>query len=399
MNKVPIPLICISGPTASGKTSLAIKLAEYLGGEIINADSVQVYKDFDIGSAKPNAEELKIVPHHLISHVKPSESYSVGRFRKEAYSKIIEIHKRKKIPIIVGGTGLYIRGLFSPFIDSWGFNYGEEMIKKILLSISKEEAFQFSHRLLEILDKETAAIIPSNDNVRVYRALVQCFSSGLPVSSLKKIRNEIMNNSLSKDSDTDSDNYLLVPLVFILEPRREELYSRINQRVVKMFENGFLEEIQALIKRYQASCPAFRAIGYRHLLNAINLGINIEGLVYDNLIEEIQRDTRRFAKRQITWWRNQPNVLDWKSIFEVCSCSDIFLSNKGSQENSEGESSYLDAGAIDSDKSLILLKQLSERFLDRYCLDSYLIREFNSQDCATTCKFGSQVLYARLMLK
>ncbi len=317
MKVVPIPVICISGATASGKSSFALALAKELGGEIINADSVQVYRGFDIGSAKPVQSELLEVPHHLISHVNPLEHYSVGRFRKEAMQCIVDIFNRGKVPIVVGGTGLYIRGLFSSFLDSWGFSFGEEMLEKILSRVSTDQEGVFLHGLLQVLDHETASRFPLQDTRRVSRSLIQILSSGVPLTALKSVRNFPVKSYSEKNMDLP--DYRLCPLVWILGQKREKLYGQINARVLKMIDEGLVKEVGELLLSVPKDAPPFLSIGYRHLSSLDYSKFPELPHVPDDLIEEIQRDTRRFAKRQLTWWRNQPNVLDWKSVFEVCS--------------------------------------------------------------------------------
>jgi tRNA dimethylallyltransferase len=319
VNPIPIPLICISGPTATGKSAFAIALAKTLDGEIINADSVQVYRGLDIGSAKPSKKEVLEVPHHLISHVDPREHYSVGRFRREALQCIYDIHERKKIPIIVGGTGLYIRGLFSAFIDAWGFEFGEDVVSQISRMYSGDDRSTFLHSLLMALDREAARKFPQNDQVRVRRSLVQVISSGLPLEAMKKIRNaSVVRDRRSLKEDVQ---YILCPLVWICEENRLKLYEKINQRVHTMINRGWVEEVGKLLQEIPKESSSMNSIGYKQLSSLDYSTFPELPEVPGNLILEIQRDTRRFAKRQMTWWRNQPNALDWKSIFGVCSFS------------------------------------------------------------------------------
>lgn len=320
-----IPVLCISGPTASGKSAFALELAKSLNGEIINADSVQVYEGFDIGSAKPSKEELDSVVHHLVSHVRGDEHYSVGRFRKEAMSCILDISSRGKVPIVVGGTGLYIRGLFSNFLDSWGFSFGEEVLEKILEKISEEDHGSFLHQLLSVLDIETAKKFPVQDERRVRRSLVQILSSGVPLSALKDLRNAHISEQSEQQSEGDTSRdgeasaVELYPLIWIVEQNRQVLYDRINLRVEKMLESGWVSEVANLLKYLSPDSAPFLSLGYRHLSSLDYSSFSELPVPPRELIEEIKKDTRRFAKRQLTWWRNQPNVLDWKSVFAVCS--------------------------------------------------------------------------------
>jgi len=307
--KVSIPVLCISGPTASGKSNLGIDLALEMNGEIINADSMQVYRGFDIGSGKITNEQMRGVPHHLLSHVSPEEQYSAGRFRNEAFNCIVEIHSRDKIPILVGGTGLYLTALFGEFINSWGLNTGDQFLQRLEETSSIVDLPLFYHSLLHILDLKSASRIPLQDEIRTRRALQIVLSSGLPVDVFKSIRNVSASRSLSFDnSDLEIE---LIPLVWILDPVRESLYQKIDARVIQMFEQNWISEVLTLLKDFSPSCPAFSAIGYRDVSTLNHSGYCFESKDFSSLIEKIQRDTRRFAKRQLTWWRNQPESLDW----------------------------------------------------------------------------------------
>lgn len=363
--KVAAPVICISGPTASGKSELGIDLALEINAEIINADSMQVYRGLDIGSGKISKEEMRGVPHHLLSHVSPEEQYSAGRFRNEAFAIIVDIHSRGKIPILVGGTGLYLTALFGEFINSWGLNTGNQFLQRLEESSSIDDLPLFYHTMLHILDPKSSSRIPLRDEVRTRRALQIVLSSGLPVDVFKSIRNVPASRSLSIDnSDLDIE---LIPLVWILDPVRESLYKKIDARVIKMFEQNWVSEVETLLNDFRSSSPAFSAIGYRDItsLNHSDCGLLDED--FSSLIEKIQRDTRRFAKRQLTWWRNQPESLDWIPLM-----SSLF-SDESSMKFSTGQMSELFSNHVYVDRSFDLVEEefRSGRFESNTFVGSY----------------------------
>ena len=350
-----IPLICISGPTASGKSGFAVELAKLLNGEIINADSVQVYKDFNIGSAKMTQAEMKGVPHHLLSHVEPLERYSAGRFRKEASLAAKEIYSRGKLPIITGGTGLYLRALFSGFLGSHDVSDAVEVLDRIAKQMfSLEEEQSDSHKysfskwcfdLLKIIDPANAEKIGEHDQFRLERALSIFLRYGLPPNVYKDIYNQEASEFLG--------------LVFIIEDERDYLYQRINNRVEEMFNAGWLNEVNVLRSSYPLA-HGLRSIGYRHINNALKLCKDLESLELTPLINNIQRDTRRFAKRQITWWKNQPRSLGWIPLQDV---SDEFGTVRQSfNENLEG--AFDDKVLHGNYQEIIkLVSEIAEKFL------------------------------------
>ncbi len=288
------PLIIIIGPTGVGKTSLGIALAQELGGEIISGDSVQVYKKLDIGSAKPSAEELQLVPHHLIDYINPQEPFSAAQFKIKATSLIDEIRSRGHIPIVVGGTGLYIRSLLDPYDFA---QHGSEEIRSLWNEFVQSHGNLALHQELKDRDPETAEQLHPNDILRVIRALEVFELTGSTLSSQRQFR--------------DNQYQALDPsIVYIgLTAPREVIYERINQRCVTMLSLGLIEETLGLLKLgYAPTLKPLQSIGYRHSLWYIS------GLVTQpEMLRLLQRDTRHFAKRQLTWFRRDPRI-SWYDI-------------------------------------------------------------------------------------
>jgi tRNA dimethylallyltransferase len=282
------PVIAIVGPTASGKSDLGLFLAEWFGGEIVNYDSVQVFRYFNIGTAKSSAEERLRAPHHMIDIREPTEVFTAGDYQREGRKALEEIRERNKVPILVGGTGLYLRalleGLFSgPMRSTYWRNRLE------LLAESKGRAYL--HRLLRRLDAPSAARISEQDKPKVIRALEVRLETGKSLS----------------DHLSEQPRQPLVgfQVHFVgLNPDRVELNRRIDRRVCHMFEAGLVDEVrQLLLKGIPPSAKPFEALGYRHVL------ANLESCIpNEETIRIIQRDTRRYAKRQMTWFRKQSEV-------------------------------------------------------------------------------------------
>lgn len=288
------PLIIIIGPTGVGKTSLGIALAQEIGGEIISGDSVQVYKKLDIGSAKPSAVELELVPHHLIDYIDPSEPFSAAQFKFKATSLIEEIRKRGHVPIVVGGTGLYIRSLLDPYDFS---QQGSEEIRSKWQQFVQIHGNIALHEALKETDRETAQQLHPNDVFRVIRALEVFEITGKTLSSQRQFR--------------DNEYKPLDPSILYigLTAARERIYERINQRCVSMMSQGLIGETMALLDLgYSSTLKPLQSIGYRHSLWFI------KGLVTQpEMLRLLQRDTRHFAKRQLTWFRRDPRIC-WYDI-------------------------------------------------------------------------------------
>lgn len=271
-------VLVIAGVTGSGKTKLGIELANTLNGEIISADSVAIYRDLNIGSAKPDAIELSQAKHHMIDILDVNDSYSVAQFQKDARALIDDITSRGKLPIVVGGTGLYINAL----INDYDFVEDDQEELENESSYTDEQLY----RMLLDKDPEAAKTIHQNNRKRVIRAL---------------IKKPNMNNGNTPVYDA---------LVFFLQSDRELIHERINLRVDKMFESGLEEELRNLLKNHPQlfSYQGVQSIGYREFEGYFKNEITI-----DEVRELIKRNTRRFAKRQITWFKNKTNSI-WIDI-------------------------------------------------------------------------------------
>jgi tRNA dimethylallyltransferase len=296
-------VVAITGITASGKSQLAIEICKQSGGEIINADSVQVYKEFDIGSSKPNSLQIGEVPHHLFSFLSPETRYNAWDFAQSARECICEIEGRGKLPVLVGGTGLYLQSFLYGFADHEKIDseiknqIDEKEAEAEKLFSTKEEIAQYLYNWLASINKEAIQMIHSHDSVRVKRALEIQLAFG---SSFKE--KKLIHKDLQARFKT---------LVVCLLPDRVWLYQRINQRVEQMIEDGLLDEVENLLSKYDKNSKPFSSIGYKEAVE------HIEGkITKDEMIDSIQQATRRFAKRQYTWWNNQPKKLNWKELGE-----------------------------------------------------------------------------------
>jgi len=274
------------GPTAVGKTVVTINLALGLGGEIVNADSLQVYRELDIGTAKPTPAERALVRHHLVDIASPDEAYDAARYMREGRQVIRELKARGVLPLVAGGTGLYIKALLHGLFADGGAS------PAIRERLQKEVHLQGLAALYERLsraDPETAARLPPGDTYRIVRALEVVEATGRPLSAL-----------LAEHRFRDSP-YATVKLGLTMP--REELYARIDLRVDLMLAAGWLEEVERLLNRYEASIKPLQSLGYRHLV------AYLQGQVgWEEAVAQIKQDTRRYAKRQFTWFRADPEV-------------------------------------------------------------------------------------------
>ena len=281
------PVIAIVGATATGKSELAMALAGELSGEIVNADALQVYRGFDIGTAKPGAEERARVPHHLIDILDPHERWSAGEFARRARAAIAGIRERGNVPIVVGGSGLYLRALFegiSPIPP------GDPEVRSELRRALEEEGLPALAAELARLDPQTAARLGAGDTQRILRALEVARVSGRPLSSW----------IAEQPFGTQRVDALRLGLTL----PRTVLYDRIAGRVARMVERGWVEEVARLLARgLDPGLPAFQAIGYRQLVRHLEGEGSLE-----QAIGETVKATRRFAKRQETWFRREPDV-------------------------------------------------------------------------------------------
>lgn len=284
-------VLAVVGPTASGKTKIGIDLAINLNTEIISADSRQIYKELSIGTAKPDIDELNKVKHHFIDHISINEKYDVGRFVKEASEVISKLHHENKIPIVVGGTGLYINSLL------YGIFEGPSSDKNIRASLEAELKELGLRSLLEKLreyDFETYQRIDKNNPRRVIRALEVYYLTGQPISKLQK----------EKHRQPDYEIY-----IFGLNWNRKILYERINKRTEKMIENGLIDEVKTVIEKFGEDVNVvLQTVGYKEVIQYLKNEIS-----YDEMIELIKRNTRRYAKRQLTWFRKDKNIY-WLNI-------------------------------------------------------------------------------------
>jgi tRNA dimethylallyltransferase len=288
-------LIAVVGPTASGKSDLGIALARAFDCEIINCDSVQVYRGVNVATAKVPLDERLGIPHHLIDIVEPTVNFTAVAWAEEARRVIADIESRGKRAILVGGTGFYLRALTTRFFESPEI---DESIRPRLQRIMEKHGAERLHRLLARVDPRLAAKFAPKDWSRVTRALEVYFSSGRPLSEWQE------------RSPEESTEYAARLHYFVLEPPREELYRRINLRVDVMVERGLLEEIKGLIADgTPPTAKAFNAHGYKrfveHLLGQRTL---------ESAIEQMKLDTRHYAKRQWTWWRAQKNTCWFKGF-------------------------------------------------------------------------------------
>ena len=279
-------LICVIGPTAVGKTEFALTLAEELGGEIVNADSRQIYTGMDIGTAKPTPEETSRVPHHLIDVADPREAFSVGRFVELADAVIADIRARGRIPIVTGGTGLYVRALVDGLWDGPPIQPG---LRDALGGIATARGKEALHRMLTRLDPDSAAVAHPNDEYKVTRALEITLATGRPASTLRR-------------EHGFPGRYRA--LMIALNRPRPELHERINRRVEQMLDRGWIEETRCLLDAgITPEHPGMNAVGYREVARLIGGEISRE-----QAVDAICGATRRYAKRQFTWFRKDARI-------------------------------------------------------------------------------------------
>ncbi len=296
------PLIIISGATAVGKTELSIKLAQMINGEIISADSMQVYKNFDIGTAKASADEMKGIKHYLIDELDADEEFSVYEFKIRAEKYIKQILSDGKIPIIVGGTGFYIQSVL------YGIDFSEEesntKYRQQLEAIAQEKGKAFLHDMLLQADPESARKIHENDIKRVIRALDYYHENNSPISEHNRMQQK----------KKAAYNYAY----FVLNRDRQTIYDRINKRVDIMIRDGLIEEVNGLIASgISPDSIAMQGLGYKETVKYINGEITLE-----RLSELIKSGTRHFAKRQITWFKRERDV-KWLNYEDYSNVDDM----------------------------------------------------------------------------
>lgn len=303
MDKKPI-ITVICGPTASGKTKLGIDVANKINGEIISADSMQIYKDMTIGTAKPTDEERAQAVHHLVDFVSPDERYSVANFKQDATEKIREILARGKNVVIVGGTGLYINSLIYNIEyneEKTDLNYREELEK-----YSVEELYERA----SVIDSNATEKVSKTDRKRLSRILEIYHTTGRTKTELER--------ESRKELEYDYK-------IFVLTTDREKLYERINLRVDIMINDGLIEEVENLLKKYDIS-TAMQAIGYKEVKEYLDGNITKE-----EMIDKIKMETRRYAKRQLTWFRAYKDAI-WLDTFDSNNLN-IILEALSEEEN------------------------------------------------------------------
>ena len=282
-------LFILAGPTAVGKTEISIKLAKKLNGEIISCDSMQIYKEMDIGSAKITKEEMKGIEHYLVDIINPSEEFSVAQFKEYAEDAIRKIYDKNKIPMVVGGTGLYINSLIYNY--SFGDTSKDEKYREYLSSLAEQNGKDYVHDMLKKIDEDSFQKLYPNDLKRVIRAL-----------EVYKTTGKTMSEYLAEQNIYDIPYNVYY---YVLTMNREKLYERINKRVDIMMEKGLLEEVIALKnKGYTEDMQSMKGIGYKELLYHLKGEISLE-----KSIDMIKQFSRNYAKRQLTWFRKDPRVV------------------------------------------------------------------------------------------
>lgn len=285
MEKIPVIVVC--GPTASGKTAVGVELAIRLGGEVVSADSMQIYKGLAISTAKPTYEEMKGIPHHLMDFLEPDEPFSVADYVKMARECISDIRSRGKLPIIVGGTGLYINSL----IDNISFDHivSDDNLRKKLEAEASEMGKEHMHEKLRSLDPEAAERIHPNNIIRVIRAIEMCLLSGKSGSE---------NREESRKNESPYEPCMIGLTCF----DRQVLYDRINRRVDKMLDEGLEAEVRAVYEKYKLR-TAFNAIGFKEMIPYFEGECSLE-----EATDKIKQESRHYAKRQLTWFRRDVRI-------------------------------------------------------------------------------------------
>ena len=286
MQKEKVIVIC--GPTASGKTALSIELAKKIDGEVVSCDSMQIYKDMDIGTAKPTKEEMQGIKHYLIDFVSPDERYSVADYKKDAKKAIKEILEKGKTPIVVGGTGLYIDSLIYE-IEYQDIKF-DETYRKALEEQAEKNGLDMLYEKAKKIDPKAIEKISRNDKKRILRILEIYHATG-------KNKTEQEKESRKKEVEYDYK-------VYALDWDREKLYERINKRVDIMIEQGLIEEVRKIYKKYEKFPTAMQGLGYKEVVEYIEGNTTKE-----EMIEKIKQETRRYAKRQLTWFRKNKQTI------------------------------------------------------------------------------------------
>lgn len=305
-------LVTIAGPTACGKTAVSVELAKIIDGEIISADSMQVYKYMDIGTAKVTEEEKQGIKHYLIDDLYPDEEFSIAVFQKMAKNALSEIYAKNKMPVLVGGTGFYVNGL----IYDNDFTPGEkdEKMRLELEKEAEEKGNDYVHNILKEIDPEYAETVHPNNLKRVIRAIEYCRDTG------------------EKFSEYNARERLRAPAYdvksFILNMDRERLYERIEKRIDIMIGNGLVDEVKWLMERYPDNLVSMKGLGYKEIIGYLKGEYSLDDAIYI-----LKRDTRHFARRQITWFRHQSDGV-WINMdeFDSARAAAEFIAEKITKE-------------------------------------------------------------------
>ena len=282
-------VVVIVGPTASGKTSLSIELAKNIDGEIISADSMQIYKDMNIGTAKVTKEEAQGIKHYLVDCVSPDERYTVSNFKKDSENAIEEILKNGKTPIVVGGTGLYVNSLIYG-IEYQDMKFDEKYRDELMQEAKTQEGLEKLWKQANTIDPEAMKKISPNDAKRIVRVLEIYNATG---------KTKTYNEILSRQKEVKYDFR-----IFGINFERQKLYDRINRRVDIMFEQGLEEEVRKLLQKYSYFPTAMQGLGYKEVVEYFD-----GKLKYDEMVEKIKQESRRYAKRQLTWFRRNEKII------------------------------------------------------------------------------------------
>ena len=286
MQKDKVIVIC--GPTASGKTALSIELAKKVNGEIISCDSMQIYKDMNIGTAKPTIEEMQGIKHYLLDFVSPNERYSVADFKKDAKNAIKEILSKGKVPIIVGGTGLYLDSLIYE-IEYQNIEFDENYRKELEQEV-EEKGLEELYEQAKKIDPVAIEKISKNDKKRILRILEIYHATG---------KNKTEQEIESRKNEVEYDYK-----VYAISWDREELYARINKRVDLMIEQGLIDEVKNILQKYEQFPTAMQGLGYKEVVDYLK-----GNCTKQEMIEKIKMETRRYAKRQMTWFRKNKQTI------------------------------------------------------------------------------------------
>jgi len=285
-------LVVILGPTGSGKTALSLALAARFRGEIVNCDSVAMYREFDIGTAKPTSAERASAPHHLLDFFDPAGYMTAGEYARQARATLLQIKSREALPIVVGGTGLYLRALLEGMFAG---PQRSEQLRERLRQRSEEKGSAYLHRILGRLDPAAAAKIHAHDLPKLVRAIEICLASRTKMTEIWQQGRDPLHG------------FRIVRIG--LDPDRNALYQRINQRAQRMFEAGLVEETRTLLAKYGEAARPLAALGYKQAIQLLRGAIN-----HETAVQAAQQAHRNYAKRQMTWFRREPEVL-WLAGF------------------------------------------------------------------------------------